>query len=577
MTLLTSFLYWLDALPPRYWFGVWFTVGLVCFSVLAVWVAPQTGRRWNHPAVFFAAVALAIFAFRWPLIFANAELFNPDESYMLAGALASMHDPIPWRAFDGMTHGPVNVWPLASMGAAGVRLDYTNARLVAALFVWLTVIFTWATLRHHFGERLARLLVLPLAIFVIFTKFGDFVQYSSEHVPMVLLAAATWLLCTSLLPLRANAFARLTFAGLLLGLVPFAKLQGVPPALWLGGIGLLFLLTSTAAPFPTRLKLATCLISGAVFAPVLILGIAALTGGWKDFWVGYIQANLFYATTFPVQWGSIGNFVGRLAEAAENYLYFLRAQVITVLTAVVLRLFWARTADWKLVVLSVGLLLSAFYAVVAPGRTFTHYLHFTFAPLVLTSGALFGSVLARTEGPEWRWRSFRLRPLALLLALVFVAVTIWPIPRFPFDGPHIGRFCDTKGKLLRSEVAKLVLTLTDPSEPIIVWGWRPGLYVECGRHPGVREAETEREIFAGPVQDFFRERFLRDFERSNAPVFVDAVAPNAFFFADRSLYAHETFPELQKLIAERYRLIAEIRGTRVYLRHDRPFDPPDLL
>jgi hypothetical protein len=576
MSGLTSLLAWLDRYPPRYWSCVWITLSVVVISALGAYFAPRRSARWNHPALFAAAIGLAILAFRWPVVFDNEGIFNPDEGHVLAGALALSHDPVPWRSIDGMTHGPLDLLPLVVMERAGIRLDYTNARLLAAFLIWLTVVFTWLTLRQRFGDGLGRMLVLPFALFVITTRFADFVLYSTEHVPIALLAAAVWLLTGATLPLRSDRPWRLGLAGLCLGAAPWAKLQSAPIALWLGVMGVAFVLLDKGVQWPTRARLATWLIGGALVVPVTIAGVVLVNGAWHDFWVCYVKANIYYTEQMPMDWSTALPFFRRLAIGGESYTWFFWGHIIVLAGALILRLFWARTDEWRFLVLSLGLLVVSLYTVLAPNRTFMHYLHFSFTPVVLATGAALGSLVLRAERKLFVWRGIPFRPLAWLLLIAFFAKAAWPVLLFPLNGysPPLGTYGVRKGKLARSDVAGLVLTVTKPNESIVVWGWEPRYYVESNRRPGIREGETEREMFDSPFRDYYRERMVKDFERSNSPVFIDVVGRGTFYFEDRLKYAHETFPALAALIAQRYRFIAEMGNVRIYLRNDRPFNPP---
>ena len=105
-------------------------------------------------------------------------------------------------------------------------------------------------------------------------------------------------------------------------------------------------------------------------------------------------------------------------------------------------------------------------------------------------------------------------------------------------------------------------------ESIAVWGWRCSLYVEAGRRQATRQAQTEAQIYENPLQSYFLRRYLEDIQSANPPVFADAVGPGNFAFEDRNR-AHESFPPLRAWVAARYTQIAELDGTRLYVRNDR--------
>ncbi len=565
LQLLTQFLLWLDRSPAHFWSFVAVASFLLLASALVAFFYPASARRWNHPLVFGALLGLAIFAFRWPLLFDNRELNNPDESQMLAGAIALQHDPVFWRSVDGNTTGPLDQWPLAALGAFGVRLDYTNARLLALALASATLVFTWLALRVRFDDGLARILILPPAALQIVTPFWDFIQYSSEHVPVALLAAAAWLILAELYPkIRHDRPGRWLLAGVLLGAVPFAKLQGAPAGLWLA-VALVFLLFDTTRPLRTRLRSVTFLCAGALLIPVAIFAMVLWHGQWPDFWSAYIVNNYAYGQRFAGGWSHyVDGFLALVRNATGFELYFF-----PLLGALAAALPW-RVHRWshaesRYNLICFGLLAIAAWSVAAPGRNYTHYLQFIIAPLALAAGALVGAIIHACRAHA----HFVFRHLfAPALLALFLGVTLWPQFKFCtyMEYPAFGNYSQTRGRLPRSPEATLLATFTRPEEPIAAWGWTPRFFVEAQRRHAPREAHCALQLFEAPVRDFYRDRYLADFQRTQPPWFFDTTGPGSFAFDDRSKHGHETFPELAALIARDYRLIAESRSARLYAR-----------
>ncbi len=565
LQLLTQFLLWLDQSSVHFWSFVASTGFLLLASALAAFFHPAGARRWNHSLVFIALLGIAIFAFRWPLLFDNRELNNPDESQMLAGAIALQHDPVFWRSVDGNTTGPLDQWPLALLGALGVRLDYTNARLLALTLAWATLVFTWLALRVRFDDGLARILVLPPAALQIVTPFWDFVQYSSEHVPVALLAAATWLILGELYPkIRHDRPWRWVLAGVLLGAVPFAKLQGAPAGLWLA-VALVFLLFDTPRPLRTRARSAAFLVGGALVLPLAILAMILWHGLWPDFWSAYIVNNYAYGQRFSGGWSDYTRgFLSLVRNATGFELYFF-PMIGALVAALPWRVHRWSHAESRYNLISLGLLAIAAWSVAAPGRNYTHYLQFLIAPLALATGALVGAIVQSFRDHTLPVSRYAIAPA---LTVVFLGFTLWPQFKFCtyMEYPPIGHYSQTRGRLIRSPEATLLATFTRPEEPIAAWGWTPRFFVEAQRRHAPREAHSALQLFEAPVREFYRERYLADFQRTQPPWFFDTTGPGSFAFDDRSRHGHETFPELAALIARDYHLIAESPSARLYGR-----------
>ncbi len=576
MPSLTSFLYWLDALPARYWAGVWGTLTLVCLSAILAWVTPRTTQRWNHPVIFAALLFVALLAFRWPLIFDNRQFVNPDESQIIAGAIVLRSSPVFWLSVDGTTHGPLVQWPLAALGALGIRLDFTNARLFAAVLMWLALVFTWRTLAPRFGDGLSRILVLPVAVLIITVQYWDFIQYSTEQVPIFLLAAAIWLLFRCIAPPRPARASQLAIAGFLLGAVPFAKLQAAPIGLFVGGAGILLILTERALESAELRKMLLSFMGGALIFPAFIFLHLTFHQLWPEFWISYFEQNVHYKNHFPMEWSQAVPRFRSMASLAEQFSEYFYPLAWITLGAFAARLALRDRSHVRFSCFSIGLLGVSFYAVLAPNRQFLHYLQFAFFPLILAAGCAVGPLLQNTHSRGPRLTGFRVQLITSLLAAVFVLGSTYQSFRW-VEGmamPREGKFVERRGKLARGPLAGFMRYFTQPGEPIAMWGWEPNHFVEADRPHATREAHSALEIFESPYRDYFRHRYLEDIRRSDPPLFVDVVGTGSFYFTDRERYAHETFPQLARHIATRYRLVAEIAHARVYLRNDRPFNPP---
>ncbi len=106
-------------------------------------------------------------------------------------------------------------------------------------------------------------------------------------------------------------------------------------------------------------------------------------------------------------------------------------------------------------------------------------------------------------------------------------------------------------------------------EFLVVWGWRPELYVQTNMLPGTRFADSFLLLEPSPEVAFFRMQCLRDFVAADPPLFFDAVGPGSFKYEDRIRAGHETFPELARIIQSKYSLVADVESVRVYVRNDR--------
>jgi hypothetical protein len=104
---------------------------------------------------------------------------------------------------------------------------------------------------------------------------------------------------------------------------------------------------------------------------------------------------------------------------------------------------------------------------------------------------------------------------------------------------------------------------TRPVRSLAIWGWAPGVYVLTGIPPATRDSVGHFIISAGPMQQYFRSRFLQDLSRNPPDLFIDAVATDAFKWPEwAAADGYESDPSLRKFIDENYVLVYELKSTR---------------
>jgi hypothetical protein len=587
--MLFNLLRWLDASPARYWTVAWAAFGgVVALALLAI-LFRRERAWWQHPVLFSAAMLIVLLAFRWPIIFDNRQYPDPDESQLIAGASMMRHDPVFWRSVDGSTHGPVDEWPLVAALFVRGSLDFTAARMVSTLLNWVELVTAWLIFRHLYKASAAGLLVLPLLAAHAFTHAWSFVAYCSEHVPDALLALGCWSLLTAWRQSGAGppSLARLFTAGVLLGAVPFAKLQGTPIAAVAVAGAVWFTLFDHSSDWHRRWRALGAIFSGAATVPAIILGMVMACGLWSDFIYSYILDNIRFGSgqltprTF-INLDSIHFAGGReftwteaprmLIELGGSIFGFNEFFLwLVVVGACGLLLFpWFTRWHRRCAMLSAAMLFFAALAAMAPGRAFIHYLQLAIFPAGLFGGLIAGAVLQNVPR-EGFITGVSVRVLRAVVIVAFLSCALGPQIwwRVHEPQPFIGQFTATQGALAQSEVSREILRRASPGERLAIWGWMPMFWVETGLLQATRDGNSQRQSDPYRYRDYFRARYLRDLSRTRPPVFIDAVGVGNLYYENRAKIAHETFPELRDYIADNYHLVQDVGGTRVYVRNDR--------
>ena len=206
-----------DNSPPVYWLIGYLLAGGVIFA--------SQYKPLSNRAYLVSGILLLAFM-RLPVIVFNREL-NQDESQMLSHAITLLQDPVYWRSVDGTTIGPLDNYLLVLPKLLGFQINYSSGRFMGLLCVAGAWLFLFSALKNWFGISIARRLSVVPLLFVAFTQEIDFVHYSSEQLPVLLLAFCVWQL-SRLDPKTAPVPSGLYLLGLAAGAVPFGKLQAVP-------------------------------------------------------------------------------------------------------------------------------------------------------------------------------------------------------------------------------------------------------------------------------------------------------------------------------------------------------------
>lgn len=550
---------------PLFWGSLWITFGLWLASSLWPYDAVSPWRRWNRPWLYTALLLLTLVAFRWPAIGSIAE-FNPDESQLLAGGLTLVERGGLWK-LDMGTCGPGAFLPLAVPGWLGWPVDYATGRGVALLMAWGTLVFAWLGLRHLLSDHLARVLVLPMGCMIVCAKYDEFVQYSSEHAPLLYLAAAFWLLITAF-DAQGSVLsrARLLGGGFLLGLLPFTKLQSVPLGAILGGCVLVWIMRQPGLAWRQRARDAGWLLGGVLLAAGLVLAGYAAQGLLGHFYHSYIAMNVIYTGERAYPWSEFGYWLWFMSGVAWGFGIYLWPSWVLVALALP---FWPQVAQplRRALVLGGLLFLGGYFVVGAPGRTSQHYLQFIVLPSTLFLAVFYGGLLSHPGWSRWR-RALWYGPVLYL--------GVWlQIDHYYSDHwrPHYGELHDARANAL-GPVARYLQPHIRPGDTLSVWGWASFHYVQTQLPQATREAHTERQLASSKLRDYYRDRYFTDLQSSRPAFFLDAVGPEGFGFKYRELDGHETLPALRDFIATHYRLAADLESTRIYIRRDRLDGPP---
>ena len=585
-------LIWLDQSPLRFWSGVCICYGFCIFLVIfSIGAKPDGGEpesRWKkwmrHDLLFVLSMCAVVFSCRWPFLLCPTYI-NPDEALFSSCGITLWHDPVFWRSISASTSGPLNVYPLLIPKLLGFSFGYVPARVVGLLLVLGTISCLYFTARKFMCLMLARMSVLPVLTFFAFAVNPDFVHYSSEHVSLLLLSASVLALAVFVSSSRRHGW--MTFAaGLVVGAVPFAKLQSIPLGIVMG-FSCLLVLWGCKSPLQNRLKDCAIYAAGVMVVPLFFFVMTMATGCFDHMLNSYLLANANYAKRGLSLAASIGAFP-KFLVMNRMFSVWLGLQLAAGLLLLIVVLLLGgmksfKSFSVKLPIFSAALLIVAAFSVIAPGRHYGHYLLYLTIPSALwlmACTACFG-----------QWANSLKKPLQiqavttfLMVGLVSVVSMLWL-----YKTAHernlggLEKFTSYRGTPAGNAIRNLGLS----GQSLAVWGWMYELFVETDMWSATSDSVlTYSWVRTGRPEDtnnilpnyldvtpgYFKNLYIADLAKNKPPVFVDAVSPHGFFYVDRLRHGYETFPPLAAFINGNYHLITEVDGVRIFIRND--LQPP---
>jgi hypothetical protein len=484
-----------------------------------------------------------------------------------------------WDALDGTTVGPLNTVVLYWPALVGWVPSLATARLTGALLWAIVLVLTFDIGRRTLGRVLSLAALAPLLVFITRTGHPDFTHYGSELLPLTLLVSSAWaIMMWSERPCDSRG-AWLLLAGLLAGAAPLAKLQSAPIGVAIGLWAVTHALRYKAQgggwrPF-------ALLGVGALVPLTLILSPLALRGGLSDFWRSYIVWSTVYVQAplglSELMWMLKSDYA--LLWAAEWWAVMLSAAIVASAAAAlqVMPSFRlgihrvepsqfdggsdaiARATDlaWSTVVL-----VAALWSVLKPGNGFPHYVNFLppFAALLLI-------LMLRAAPAEHLPRNAMLAAAAASgLALAMVAWRSGSLSDRAFYRPQ-------PASAFWADAPDLLSWVPGPPSHLLVWGWMPHWYIWANLSPATRESHTYAQIVPSPLSEYFRSRFLSDFEHARPEVVIDAVAGQSFRFNAPDRQGPAIFEGFARRLTEEYAQVASAtplsRGcATTYLRLD---------
>lgn len=549
---------------------------LIFVSIYAFEISEPKARRsvvrWlrriaRSNLTFLILIILFMMISRVPL--AAKGTTNIDENTWIAIAKTLAVDPRYWISADGYTGGPLVPFTLLSLNLFGLPIDSGTLKIMSALLMSMSIGFLFLFLSYFIRLGLARLVILPLAVALAMTDYYDMIAYNSEHVVIVIFCLSLVFFGKVLKTSPGIFYQNVIITGFLLGLVPYAKLQGAPIALLLG------LVTCYICLKKYTKKSLLFLVFSSIAPTFLILITVWSYGGLGDFWISYIEGNLIYAARNP----TASNPFSEKMSLLFNLLFnppVLRFFLYYSFTAILFSIIWIFSFGVKLERLEVGkflfslsLLGVSMYCVVVPNNAFHHYILLVLAPLTIATGTAIDTSVS-IWGRKFQHHNILAaqETLGAGLASIFVLLTSLHYfqQHFTFRPNYLDFAYKNQTKYIHyPEITSILKQYYYPGARMAVWGWSCELYEDTGMLMGTRYTGSQGILEGGTMKEYFTANYLKDLAMNSPLLFVETIGPNFRAYHDENLHSVESSEEMRKYINEHYNLWHEVSGARIYV------------
>ena len=485
---------------------------------------------------------------------------NIDEAQMAANAMRARFGWLNWDLVDPVTSGPLNSLVLGWPYLFGADITLYSARLTAAIIAWSCGLFIFLAARRIAGAASAILASFPVFLFFGSTTYHEFVHYSSEHLPILLICGSLYFFVLSF---YHHGVIPLIVSAILLGAVPYAKLQGAPIAALLG---IWILARAVQTDQATTRPRWGMVIAASLLPTMIFLGPLALVGELDYFFRSYFSQFYF-------RWERLDHGAWHLRPWDMLVYYFpifaLLAATATAAGISVLAYVGAgrprlqAVQDW-LLPLALAIIPVTYFSVAAPGQKYAHYLLFWIPTVAVWSVSTLSL---------WPSLPFS-RPLALgsRAALFAVVATMIGSTGYYPQGDWLLNSAFLSGKPLEAP-RSLQWLRPAGGDTLLCWGWQPDCYLSAAIKPATRYITNENQLYQTGLAPYFRDRFMEEINARRPDFIVDGITPDSFHFNDVSRHSLSAMSYFKNILDAEYALASSAalreRCPRVYVRRER--------
>lgn len=535
-----------DTQPLAVWQLIWGFILVLGFFLLIL--SLKNHDKWQkksrgHQLIYPVTIVVLILLLRLPTLILPEQ--NVDESQAIVSAANLWQNPIPWISTDGTTVGPlayIFLWPLILLK---LDLSYATIRLWGLVICWIpTLLLLWRSAAVLINEKTAKYIMLPLIVYMATVDAGDLLAYNGETPVMIATALALYLY-TKLLQGGITRW-RIVSVGIVIGLIPLIKLQGVLIAVVLA-LGCLYQILQSSIPKSLKYRFIARLLTAIILPGLALITWVGGHGGFIDFWNSYVLNNLHYTES-----GNYGEGA-RLVSHGETIMQYLRLNpafcllMLICLVATIISVI-SRVQSKQSLIFPSALTVVATISVLLPGTPYEHYL------LLLVVPGVYLAISAFTM----RRPTAALHNLLIITAFIQIAIVL-------LAGNYTLKVLATTSLMQQNQLAQTIKPFLINSK-LAVWGYTNDIYVQTGALMATRSPFSNRQILPSPEQEYFQRRYVSDLAQHRPPVLLDTTGSySVAILNNKQRYQLKNFPIVYQYVSQHYHLIHQLHDVDVYI------------
>ena len=480
------------------------------------------------------------------------EFLNTDEFVIGAKALRLVQNNYNLYEFDGDTSGLLNAIFLTWPNIFNIDITYLSIRLSAILSITIILFFTFKLIHQNLGKKLSFVIFIPLLLFFSLTKDPDFLHYTNELITTLLIVISLYLIFKEKKITKPD---KAFFISFTLGSVLFAKMQFFPVAAII-----VFVLILRQFFVIKDLKNSIILCVGFLSPTILMSLYYSFNNNLIDLFYNVIHYPLSDLIARNIETEKVLVDTNSLMAISKSnkfkklidhmllnsvfhltYFYFF---TFLIFVSRIQKLNLAmRYINFNLILISLSIILTLIIAL-GTGSVHRHYL-IVLLPMI----PIFISIFIKCYQLE-NYFFKEIKNYIFVFFAIFTISLIFENSKFYSKKFIHAKFLDNNINFYSPKI--LDYLSLDKDDKIVVWGWKPEIYLLSNLSPASRDTVNQKQIDFKSNKNYFRKRFIEDFKKNNPALVMDYVKSKGYMFTVEK-YGANSFSELKNILTEKYK------------------------